>query len=82
MEKRVVMAASMLEATLQFQSGQTKAQPSLRSTNQDSSAIRKSQELSPEILARNISLLSRPFELGWRDKNKVISQLILPLDSF
>ncbi|KAK9063006.1 hypothetical protein SSX86_016876 [Deinandra increscens subsp. villosa] len=71
MEKRVVMAESMLEATLQYQSGQTKAQPSPRSTNQDSSAIRTSQELSPEIPARKISLLSRPFGLGWRDKNKV-----------
>lgn len=30
MEKRVVMAESMLEATLQYQSGQTKAQPSPR----------------------------------------------------
>ncbi|KAI3705176.1 hypothetical protein L1987_75410 [Smallanthus sonchifolius] len=74
MEKRVVMAESMLEATLQYQSGQTKAQPSPRSTNQDSSAIRKSQELSPEIPARKISLLSRPFGLGWRDKNKATSE--------
>ncbi|KAJ0558301.1 putative Rab-GTPase-TBC domain-containing protein [Helianthus annuus] len=70
MEKRVVMAESMLEATLQYQSGQTKAQPSPRSTKSDSSAIRTSQELSPEIPARKISLLSRPFGLGWRDKNK------------
>lgn len=30
MEKRVVMAESMLEATLQYQSGQNKAQPSPR----------------------------------------------------
>lgn len=30
MEKRVVMAESMLEATLQYQSGQVKAQPSPR----------------------------------------------------
>ena len=30
MEKRVVMAESMLEATLQYQSGQLKAQPSPR----------------------------------------------------
>ena len=30
MEKRVVMAESMLEATLQYQSGQSKAQPSPR----------------------------------------------------
>ena len=30
MEKRAVMAESMLEATLQYQSGQTKAQPSPR----------------------------------------------------
>ncbi|KAI7751215.1 hypothetical protein M8C21_021284 [Ambrosia artemisiifolia] len=70
MEKRVVMAESMLEATLQYQSGQTKAQPSPRATKQDSSTIRTSQELSPEIPARKISLLSRPFGLGWRDKNK------------
>ncbi|KAI7752698.1 hypothetical protein M8C21_029231 [Ambrosia artemisiifolia] len=70
MEKRAVMAESMLEATLQYQSGQTKAQPSPRSTNHDSSAIRTSQELSQEIPARKISLLSRPFGLGWRDKNK------------
>ncbi|KAM0069051.1 putative Rab-GTPase-TBC domain-containing protein [Helianthus debilis subsp. tardiflorus] len=70
MEKRVVMAESMLEATLQYQSGQTKAQPSPRSTKSDSSAIRTSQELSPEMPARKISLLSRPFGLGWRDKNK------------
>ncbi|XP_071708062.1 uncharacterized protein [Rutidosis leptorrhynchoides] len=70
MEKRVVMAESMLEATLQYQSGQTKAQPSPRSVNQDSSAIKTSQELSQEIPARKISLLSRPFGLGWRDKNK------------
>ncbi|KAL4576398.1 hypothetical protein LXL04_012491 [Taraxacum kok-saghyz] len=70
MEKRVVMAETMLEATLQYQSGQTKAQPSPRSGNQDSSAIRTSQELSQEIPARKISLLSRPFGLAWRDKNK------------
>lgn len=30
MEKRVLMAESMLEATLQYESGQVKAQPSLR----------------------------------------------------
>ncbi|KAI3520069.1 hypothetical protein L1887_09291 [Cichorium endivia] len=70
MEKRVVMAETMLEATLQYQSGQTKAQPSPRSANQDSSPIRTSQELSQDIPARKISLLSRPFGLGWRDKNK------------
>ncbi|XP_024968834.1 rab GTPase-activating protein 1-like isoform X1 [Cynara cardunculus var. scolymus] len=70
MENRLVMAESMLEATLQYQSGQHKAQPSPRSTNQDSSTIRTSQELSQEIPARKISLLSRPFGLGWRDKNK------------
>ncbi|KAI3686314.1 hypothetical protein L1987_79988 [Smallanthus sonchifolius] len=41
-----------------------------RSTNQDSSAIGKSQKLPLEIPACLISLLSRPFGLGWRDKNK------------
>jgi len=61
MEKRAVMAESMLEATLQYQSGQLKAQPSPRQVNQDS---------SPEPPPSRISLLARPFGLGWRDKNK------------
>ncbi|KAL3649767.1 hypothetical protein CASFOL_006170 [Castilleja foliolosa] len=64
MEKRAVMAESMLEATLQYQSGQNKAQPSPRSMQQSN------QDHSQEIPARKISLLSRPFGLGWRDKNK------------
>ncbi|KAL8090572.1 uncharacterized protein LOC141705517 [Apium graveolens] len=70
MEKRVVMAESMLEATLQYQSGQNKTQPSPRSI-QDSSTVRSSQEALQEFPARKISLLSRPFNLGgWREKNK------------
>ncbi|GMI87054.1 hypothetical protein like AT3G55020 [Hibiscus trionum] len=69
MEKRVVMAESMLEATLQYQSGQSKVQPSPRSSHPDSQA-RSNQEPQQEIPARRISLLSRPFGLGWRDKNK------------
>ncbi|KAK6156390.1 hypothetical protein DH2020_010638 [Rehmannia glutinosa] len=64
MEKRAVMAESMLEATLQYQSGQNKAQPSPRSTQQNN------QDLSQDIPTRKISLLSRPFGLGWRDRNK------------
>ncbi|XVE69005.1 hypothetical protein DITRI_Ditri09bG0115100 [Diplodiscus trichospermus] len=69
MEKRVVMAESMLEATLQYQSGQSKAQPSPRSSHPDS-PVRSNQEPQQEIPARKISLLSRPFGLGWRDRNK------------
>ncbi|XP_011011811.1 PREDICTED: TBC1 domain family member 8B [Populus euphratica] len=69
MEKRVVMAESMLEATLQYQSGQLKAQPSPRSSHPDSQA-RANQEPEQEIPARKISLLARPFGLGWRDRNK------------
>ncbi|KAL1542491.1 TBC1 domain family member 10B [Salvia divinorum] len=64
MEKRAVMAESMLEATLQYQSGQTKALSSPRSTQQSN------QEPSQDVPARKISLLARPFGLGWRDKNK------------
>lgn len=70
MEKRVVMAESMLEATLQYQSGQIKAQPSPRSVQQDTSPVRVNQDLSQEFPTRKISLLSRPFGLGWREKNK------------
>ncbi|KAL5800147.1 hypothetical protein ACOSQ4_033031 [Xanthoceras sorbifolium] len=69
MEKRVVMAESMLEATLQYQSGQLKAQPSPRSPHPDSSA-RTNQEPAQELPGRKISLLARPFGLGWRDRNK------------
>ncbi|KAK8496747.1 hypothetical protein V6N13_096936 [Hibiscus sabdariffa] len=70
MEKRVVMAESMLEATLQYQSGQSKVQPSPRSSLHSDSPARTNQEPQQEIPARRISLLSRPFGLGWRDKNK------------
>ncbi|XP_060186095.1 uncharacterized protein LOC132615509 isoform X3 [Lycium barbarum] len=76
MEKRLVMAESMLEATLQYQSGQNKVLPSPRSTQKDSYPVRVNQESSPEIPARKISLLSRPFGLGWRDKNKPIVVIV------
>ncbi|XP_050211861.1 uncharacterized protein LOC126662018 [Mercurialis annua] len=68
MEKRAVMAESMLEATLQYQSGQLKTQPSPRSSHPDSP--RGNHEPAQEIPARKIGLLSRPFGLGWRDRNK------------
>ncbi|GFY84607.1 Ypt/Rab-GAP domain of gyp1p superfamily protein [Actinidia rufa] len=71
MEKRAVMAESMLEATLQYQSGQTKAQPSPRSVQQDFSPVRTHQEPAQDLPMRKITLLSRPFGLGWRDRNKV-----------
>lgn len=35
------------------------------------------QDPSPEIPTRKISLLSRPFGLGWRDKNKVSNYSLL-----
>ncbi|KAK9733461.1 hypothetical protein RND81_04G069100 [Saponaria officinalis] len=57
MEKRVVMAESMLQATLQYESGQAKAHSSPRSTHSE----------SPRG-GRRTGLLS--FGLGWRDKNK------------
>ncbi|KAJ4832845.1 hypothetical protein Tsubulata_001927 [Turnera subulata] len=69
MEKRVVMAESMLEATLQYQSGQLKAQPSPRPSNPDSPR-QGNQEPTQDIPTRKISLLARPFGLGWRDRNK------------
>ncbi|KAG5128745.1 hypothetical protein JHK82_029580 [Glycine max] len=68
MEKRAVMAESMLEATLQYQCGQVKVLQSPRSSQLDSPVSRNNQE--PDIPARRISLLSRPFGLGWRDRNK------------
>ncbi|KAG7031847.1 MDR1, partial [Cucurbita argyrosperma subsp. argyrosperma] len=75
MEKRAVMAESMLEATLQYQSGQLKAQPSPRSVHSprslpSDSSLRSSQESAQDFPARKIGLLGRPFGFGWRDKNK------------
>ncbi|KAH6801666.1 Ypt/Rab-GAP domain of gyp1p superfamily protein [Perilla frutescens var. frutescens] len=66
MEKRAVMAESMLEATLQYQTGQHKALSSPRSTQQSNQEPSQGQDVPP----RKISLLSRPFGLGWRDRNK------------
>ncbi|XP_043699290.1 TBC1 domain family member 8B-like [Telopea speciosissima] len=70
MEKRAIMAETMLEATLQYQSGQVKVQQSPRSVNQDSSPGRATQEPAQDIPTRKVSLLSRPFGLSWRDWNK------------
>ncbi|KDO51943.1 hypothetical protein CISIN_1g0068202mg, partial [Citrus sinensis] len=58
MEKRAVMAESMLEATLQYESGQAKAVSSPRAVHNQSSVD------SPK---RRIGL----FGLAWRDRNKV-----------
>ncbi|GKD48857.1 hypothetical protein Tco_1277833, partial [Tanacetum coccineum] len=71
MEKKAVMAQTMLEATMQYSLAKTKGKPSLRFSNQDSSAIRTRQELTQEIPARDISLLCTPFGLDWGDRNKV-----------
>ncbi|KAK4777187.1 hypothetical protein SAY86_005875 [Trapa natans] len=61
MEKRVVMAESMLEATLQYETGQNKALSSPGHSRQASTM---------DTTPKKLSLLSRPFGLGWRDQNK------------
>ncbi|CAM0955122.1 unnamed protein product [Alopecurus aequalis] len=64
MENRAVMAETMLEATLQYQSSQHKAfspLPSPRASGQED----PSQEIQP----KRINLLG-PFSLSWRDKSK------------
>ncbi|XP_047337559.1 rab GTPase-activating protein 1-like [Impatiens glandulifera] len=58
MEKRVQMAESMLEATLQYEKGQNKAVSSPRSLSLE----------SPRDAPVKRGLLS--FGLGWRDRNK------------
>ncbi|PKA48516.1 hypothetical protein AXF42_Ash017415 [Apostasia shenzhenica] len=73
MEKRAIMAETMLEATLQYQSSQSKVQqtpsPSPRAHLENSHA-RTNQDLQQEVPYRKVSLLSRPFGLGWRDRSK------------
>ncbi|RDX93647.1 hypothetical protein CR513_24054, partial [Mucuna pruriens] len=60
MQKRVVMAETMLEATLQYESGQSKALSSPRAG--------RGQSPRSENPSRKTGLLS--FGLGWRDRNK------------
>ncbi|CAI0442927.1 unnamed protein product [Linum tenue] len=70
MEKRVVMAESMLEATLQYQSGQLKTVPSPRGQNPEKLLRSDSnQDPAQETPTRKSGL----FGLGWRDKSKVSS---------
>ncbi|ONK54980.1 uncharacterized protein A4U43_UnF8970 [Asparagus officinalis] len=69
MEKRAIMAESMLEATLQYQSSQDKLQ-SPRTPSADNQPARYNQDPSQDFPARKVGLLSMPFGLGWRDKNK------------
>ncbi|KAL6987487.1 hypothetical protein U1Q18_013235 [Sarracenia purpurea var. burkii] len=60
MEKRAVMAETMLDATMQYEHGQVRAASSPRSVRPDSPR---------EVPAKKTGLLS--FGLGWRDRNKV-----------
>ncbi|KAL6528747.1 hypothetical protein OROMI_029392 [Orobanche minor] len=71
MEKRAVMAESMLEATLQYESGQSKALSSPRIERLD----------SPKDTTKRTGLLS--FGLGWRDRNKgkAGNDVVAPVDS-
>jgi hypothetical protein len=75
MENRAVMAETMLEATLQYQTSQQKALlsplPSPRTSMIDASPGRANHDSSQEFQPKKINLLS-PFSLSWRDKNKVI----------
>ncbi|KAI3949038.1 hypothetical protein MKX01_001475, partial [Papaver californicum] len=58
MEKRVVMAESILEATLQYQSGQVKGLNSPRSPHVESSSVQVNQEKASDVPPRKFSLLS------------------------
>ncbi|GAB2276694.1 hypothetical protein Dimus_011410 [Dionaea muscipula] len=73
MEKRAIMAESILEATLQYQSGQNKAISSPRTSQDDSLQSRNNQELSSDQPPQRFGLLARPVGLGLRDKNKVLT---------
>ncbi|CAM8975360.1 unnamed protein product [Rhodiola kirilowii] len=70
MEKRAVMAESMLEATLQYHSGQIKVQSSPRSMSQDSSPVGSNQEAVQELPAKKITLLSKPFGRSWGNRSE------------
>ncbi|ONK77010.1 uncharacterized protein A4U43_C02F2180 [Asparagus officinalis] len=69
MEERAIMAETMLEATLQYQSSQVKAH-SPRTSSAGNHHLRPNQDPSQDFPTRKTGLLLRPFALGWRDKNK------------
>ncbi|XP_021304801.1 rab GTPase-activating protein 1 isoform X2 [Sorghum bicolor] len=72
MEKRAVMAETMLEATKHYQAGQVKANQSFTSSSPRADHVPGKVDQEPNQDAPNrrigISLLSRG--LGWLDKNK------------
>lgn len=92
MEKRAIMAESMLEATLQCHASQltsSKKIPDSPSTREespstpqhslqrvvgnDASPRHNNREVQQEMSPKKPGLLSRPFGLAWRDKNKMKS---------
>ncbi|XP_062210838.1 uncharacterized protein LOC133912225 isoform X3 [Phragmites australis] len=70
MEKRAVMAETMLEATKQYQAGQVKANQSFTSSSPCADNVLGKTNLEPNQDApnRRMGLLSRG--LGWLDKSK------------
>ncbi|KAL6644855.1 hypothetical protein ACP70R_016463 [Stipagrostis hirtigluma subsp. patula] len=70
MEKRAVMAETMLEATKQYQAGQFKATQSFTSSSPraDNLPGKTNQEPNQDAPNRRMGLLSRG--LGWLDKSK------------
>ncbi|CAL0300451.1 unnamed protein product [Lupinus luteus] len=66
MENRAVIAESLLEATLQYQSGQVKLQANPRSSRPGSPALKNKQEPTTDVPTKRIGLLL----LGWRNRNK------------
>jgi len=70
MEKRAVMAETMLEATKQYQAGQVKANQSFTSSSPhaDHAPGKANQEPNQDAPNRRMGLLSRG--LGWLDKSK------------
>lgn len=48
-----------------------------RTPTADNSLARTNQDSTQDIPAKKISLLSRPFALGWRERNKVCCTICL-----
>ncbi|XP_062215983.1 uncharacterized protein LOC133916361 isoform X3 [Phragmites australis] len=74
MEKRAIMAETMLEATKQYQAGQVKANQSFTSSSPRADNVlgKTNQEPNQDAPSRRIGLLSRG--LGWLDKSKQVRQ--------
>ncbi|CAK9220937.1 unnamed protein product [Sphagnum troendelagicum] len=78
MEKRAVMAESMLEATLNSESGVGNTQSAKHGLDPLKGNVAKSMARSHSSPSSKQSFFGRPFSLSWREKSKILPKTLEP----